>query len=147
MIFLYSFVHSLFLIDEINLFKNFSKIKNIVLAVISTLILVLYVLIFSFLWTRLKTYYPQYHLKHRKALLTLFTAITFSLVVRTVFMIILSIPDIVFIISDEALNDSVVFFLQNSFNFIFSFLVPQVIMLYSLVYSVKQRRNLYKENQ
>ena len=85
-IFLYSFVQCLFLIGDFNSFLKFATIRNTMLAVISFIILVLYILIFSFLKIRLKNYYPHYYIKHRKALLTLFIAITVSIVVRTVFV-------------------------------------------------------------
>jgi len=57
-------------------------------------------------------------------------------------MILFSIPEILQKILEEALKDSMLYILQNSFNVIFSFLLPQVIMLYSLVYSDKPEKTV-----
>ena len=58
---------------------------------------------------RLIKTFPFYYLKHRKTLLTLFIAITLSIVVRTVFFTIFSFESITKEIYEQGKNDTALF--------------------------------------
>lgn len=72
---------------------EFFMIRNVFLAFLTLIILLFYIIIFVKLYRRLKENYPQYYVKHKQILMTLFSIITFSLITRTFFNVLYCFPE------------------------------------------------------
>ena len=94
LVFLGFFIYGLTIVNELDQNSEFFFLRNIILISIGLIILILYVIIFIKLYRRLKEQYQHYYLKHRQILLGLFYTIIFSMISRTVFLILFTIKEV-----------------------------------------------------
>ena len=98
--------------------------RNITFAALSAISLVIYGTIFYNLKVQLKLTYPSFYQRNRKNLLTLFYSITISLIMKTVFLILLTIPFYFKYISKTIDTNKPAYIILLSLNFLCPYFLP-----------------------